>query len=84
MNSVISDKKDLSGLPEGLIQTAFADGKAPGKGGKWVFTLSNSSVMPFLQYSDNRKLREEIWNAYQMRANNGNDNDNKELAIHNC
>ncbi len=78
---VISDKKDLSGLPEGLIQTAFADGKARGKAGKWVFTLSNSSVMPFLQYSDNRKLREEIWNAYQMRANNGNDNDNKELAI---
>ena len=78
---VISDKKDLSGLPNELIETAAADAKSKGKAGKWVFTLSNSSVMPFLQYSSNRKLRQEIWNAYQMRANNGNDKDNKSLAI---
>jgi peptidyl-dipeptidase Dcp len=78
---VISDKNDLSGLPNELIETAAADAKAKGETGKWVFTLSNSSVMPFLQYSSNRKLRQEIWNAYQMRANNGNDKDNKELAI---
>ena len=78
---VISDKNDLSGLPNELIETAAADAKSKGKAGKWVFTLSNSSVMPFLQYSSNRKLRKEIWNAYQMRANNGNDKDNKSLAI---
>jgi peptidyl-dipeptidase Dcp len=78
---VISDKNDLSGLPNELIETAASDAKAKGKAGKWVFTLSNSSVMPFLQYSSNRKLRQEIWNAYQMRANNNNDKDNKELAI---
>ena len=76
---VISNKSDLAGLPNELIETAAADAK--GKGGKWMFTLSNSSVMPFLQYSTNRKLRKEIWNAYQMRANNGNDKDNKTLAI---
>jgi peptidyl-dipeptidase Dcp len=78
---VISDKKDLLGLPNELIETAANDAKAKGKTGKWVFTLSNSSVMPFLQYSSNRKLRKEIWNAYQMRANNGNDKDNNVLAI---
>ncbi|WP_291135069.1 M3 family metallopeptidase [Flavobacterium sp. UBA7663] len=78
---VISDKNDLAGLPNELIETAATDAKAKGKTGKWVFTLSNSSVMPFLQYSSNRKLRQEIWNAYQMRANNGNDKDNKSLAI---
>ncbi len=78
---VISDKNDLSGLPNELIETAAADAKGKGKAGKSVFTLSNSSVMPFLQYSSNRKLRQEIWNAYQMRANNGNDKDNKSLAI---
>lgn len=78
---VISNKQDLSGLPSGLIETAYADGKARGKEGKWIFTLSNSSVIPFLQYSDNRKLRKEIWTAYQKRANNGNAHDNKELAI---
>lgn len=78
---VISNKNDLAGLPNELIETAAADAKAKGKSGKWVFTLSNSSVMPFLQYSSNRKLRKEIWNAYQMRANHNNDKDNKELAI---
>ena len=78
---VISNKNDLAGLPNELIETAASDAKAKGKAGKWVFTLSNSSVMPFLQYSSNRKLRQEIWNAYQMRANNNNDKDNKELAI---
>lgn len=78
---VISDKNDLLGLPNELIETAANDAKAKGKTGKWVFTLSNSSVMPFLQYSSNRKLRKEIWNAYQMRANNGNDKDNNVLAI---
>ncbi len=78
---VITDKKDLAGLPQELINTAADDAKAKGKEGKWVFTLSNSSVMPFLQYSSNRKLREEIWNAYQTRGNHDDALDNKENAI---
>ena len=78
---VISDKKDLAGLPNELIEAAAADAKAKNKEGKWMFTLSNSSVMPFLQYSSNRKLRQEIWNAYQSRANHDNDLDNKNNAI---
>src|SRR5690606_32706649 len=44
-------------------------------------TLSNSSVMTFLQYSAIRELRAKIWNAYQMRGNNNNEFDNKELAV---
>ncbi|WP_447635846.1 M3 family metallopeptidase [Flavobacterium microcysteis] len=78
---VITDKKDLAGLPQELINTAADDAKAKGKEGKWVFTLSNSSVMPFLQYSSNRKLRQEIWNAYQTRGNHDDVLDNKENAI---
>lgn len=78
---VISDKKELDGLPSQLIEAAAEDAKANGKAGKWVFTLSNSSVMPFLQYSSNRKLRKEIWNAYQTRANHDDDLDNKANAV---
>jgi len=59
---VISDKNDLAGLPNALIENAAADAKARNKEGKWVFTLSNSSVMPFLQYSENRALRAKIYN----------------------
>ena len=78
---VIESKKDLAGLPQGLIDAAAADAKAKGKEGKWVFTLSNSSVMPFLQYSSNRELRKQIWNAYQTRGNHDDDLDNKKNAI---
>ena len=35
--------------------------------------------MPFLQYAKNRELRKQIWEAYQMRGNNDNTNDNKAL-----
>jgi peptidyl-dipeptidase Dcp len=78
---VIDAKKDLAGLPQGLIDAAAADAKAKGKEGKWVFTLSNSSVMPFLQYSSNRELRKQIWNAYQTRGNHDDELDNKKNAV---
>src|SRR5690606_38892234 len=78
---VVDKEEDLAGLPDALKQAAADVAKAKGKEGKWVFTLQNPSVMPFLQYADNRELRKEIWNGYQMRGNNGNDNDNKEILI---
>lgn len=78
---VVDKKEDLAGLSEGLIAAAADVAKTKGKEGKWVFTLSNPSVMPFLQYADNRELRKQIWNAYQSRGNNGNDNDNKEALV---
>ncbi|RKS94535.1 peptidyl-dipeptidase Dcp [Flavobacterium limicola] len=78
---VIDSKKDLAGLPQGLIDAAAVDAKAKGKEGKWVFTLSNSSVMPFLQYSSNRELRKQIWNAYQTRGNHDDAFDNKKNAV---
>ena len=78
---VIDAKKDLAGLPQGLIDAAAADAKAKDKEGKWVFTLSNSSVMPFLQYSSNRELRKQIWNAYQTKGNHDDELDNKKNAV---
>jgi peptidyl-dipeptidase Dcp len=78
---VVANKKELVGLPQGLLDAAAEDAKAKGKSGKWLFTLSNSSVMPFLQYCGNRQLRQEIWNAYQKRANHDDASDNKENAI---
>ncbi len=78
---VIEKKEDLSGLSNELIEAAAETANAKGKSGKWVFTLSNSSVMPFLQYSSNRKLRELIWTAYKNRANNGGETDNNAIGI---
>ncbi|OGU56098.1 MAG: peptidase M3 [Ignavibacteria bacterium GWF2_33_9] len=76
---VIDNKKDLSGLPQGLIDAAADDAKARGLEGKWVFTLQNPSIMPFLQYADNRNLRKVLLDAYLNRGNNNNEFDNKEI-----
>lgn len=76
---VVDKKEDLTGLPEGLVAVAAATAKEEGMDGKWVFTLHNPSVMPFLQYADSRSLREQIFKAYINRGNNGNANDNKEV-----
>lgn len=78
---VIDNEEDLAGLPQPLRDAAASEAASSGKEGKWVFTLQNPSVMPFLQYADNRELRKEIWDAYQLRGNNGNDNDNNEILV---
>jgi peptidyl-dipeptidase Dcp len=67
---VVDKKEDLAGLPQELIDAAAATAKEKGKAGKWVFDLSNPSVMPFLQYADNRALRQQIWEAYTKRGDN--------------
>jgi len=77
---VIEDKKDLDGLPQGVIDGAAETAKEKGMEGKWVFTLSKPSMIPFLQYAKNRDLREKIYRAYFMRGNNGDKNDNKETV----
>lgn len=77
---VIDKEEDLSGLPESLIANAAQAAKDAGMDGKWVFTLHNPSVMPFLQYADNRDLREQIFKGYINRGNNNNDADNKEVV----
>ena len=76
---VIDNEKDLSGLPENVIATAATAAKNAGLEGKWVFTLHNPSMIPFLQYADNRDLREKIYKAYINRCNNDNEYDNKEI-----
>lgn len=76
---VIDDKKDLSGLPDDVISVAAETAKAKGLDGKWVFTLSKPSWLPFLQYADNRELREALYKAMYNRANNNNEFDNKNI-----
>ncbi len=76
---VVDKKEDLAGLPANLISSAAETAKADCMEGKWVFTLHNPSIMPFLQYAENRELREKILMGYLNRGNNGNVNDNKEV-----
>ena len=77
---VIDKQEDLSGLPDNLVANAAEAAKAAGMEGKWLFTLHNPSVMPFLQYADNRALREQIFKGYINRGNQDNEADNKEVV----
>lgn len=71
---VITDEKELAGLPQNVIDAAASeDGKS------WVFTLDKPSCIPFLQYADNRELRKQVYLAYYGRGDNGNSNDNKAI-----
>ena len=74
---VVDNAADLSGLPQSSIDAAAEQAAKDGMEGKWVFTLSKPSLIPFLQYADNRDLREKIYMGYVMRGNNDNANDNK-------
>lgn len=62
----VDKKEDLSGLPE-----AFLEAHKSKEGNSWEFGLSNPTIMPLLQYADNRDLRKIMWDAYQNRANGG-------------
>ncbi len=76
---VIDNKEDLAGLPDAVIQGAAALAKQNGFDGKWAFNLQRPSFIPFLQYSENRNLREKLYKAYLKRGNNNNEFDNKEI-----
>jgi len=78
---VIDNKKDLAGLPQGIIDAAAATANEKGEKGKWVFTTQKPSLIPFLMYSENRELRKKMQDAYLMRADNDNANDNKKIVI---
>ncbi|MCE1736626.1 oligopeptidase A, partial [Enterobacter hormaechei] len=60
---LITNVKDLSGLPESAIAAAKAQAEAKGQKG-WLLTLEAPSYQPVITYADNRELRREIYHAY--------------------
>jgi peptidyl-dipeptidase Dcp len=76
---VVENEADLAGLPQWLIDAAADVATKAGMEGKWIFTLHNPSWIPFLQYAENRELREKLFKAYFTRGNNENENDNKKI-----
>ncbi|MDF1618994.1 M3 family metallopeptidase [Pseudothioclava nitratireducens] len=70
---------DLSGLPDFVVDTARAAGEDRGAKGP-VITLSRSLIVPFLQFSTRRDLREQAWRAWAARGANGGETDNRAIA----
>ena len=71
-------KDQLSGLSEPLIKAYAKAATDRGEEGKYAVTNTRSSMDPFLTYSDERDLREKVWNNYYSRGDNGDDHDNNE------
>ncbi len=76
---VVDDRAELAGLPQGVITAAAETGVERGHEGKWVFTLHKPSMIPFLQYAENRGLREKIYTGYINRGNHGDELDTKQI-----
>jgi len=74
----ITDEKDLSGLPEAIRDAAALEAKKRDKTG-WIFTLSAPSYIPFMQYAENRSLREKLYRERMNIGNKGDEFDNKEI-----
>ncbi len=76
----IENEEDLAGLPPAVVSAAVDAAKEREREGTWVFTLHKPSLIPFLQYSEKRDLRELMFKAYINRGNNDNELDNKTIA----
>lgn len=76
---LIVGEEGIAGLPASLVSSAAEMAKAAGAEGKYAFSTQRPSIFPFLTYSPDRKLRNELFNAYTMRGNNGNRNDNNAI-----
>ena len=76
---LVLSKSDVERLPASVRDAAKAKAHELGYDNKYVFTLHQPSLIPFLTYSTNRQQREEIYRAYLNRGNNGNEYDNKQI-----
>lgn len=70
---------DLEGLPDFVIRAARTAGEEQGADGP-IVTLSRSLIVPFLQFSTRRDLRETAWRAWAARGANGGATDNRATA----
>ncbi|WGI21577.1 M3 family metallopeptidase [Amylibacter sp. IMCC11727] len=71
--------QDLDGLPDFLLSAAAETAKERGIDGH-IITLSRSLIVPFLQFSTRRDLREKAYIAWDKRGENGGDTDNTGIA----
>jgi peptidyl-dipeptidase Dcp len=70
---------DLEGLPDFVVasaRAAAAERDLPGH----IVTLNRSLIVPFLQFSPRRDLRQRAYLAWVARGANGNAHDNRAIA----
>lgn len=74
---LLTDEKDVDGLPEGTKEAAAQLAASKDKKG-WMITLDYPSYIPFMKYAKNRELRKELSMAFGSKGFHGDELDNQE------
>ena len=73
------DEHALENLPDFVVSAAREAGREKGLESP-VITLSRSLIVPFLQFSPRRDLREKAFRAWEARGAMGGETDNREIC----
>lgn len=74
----LTDPAQVSELPESVREGAATEAHERGLEG-WVITLQAPSMVPFMTYSSNRELKEQLWRRYNSRCYD-DEQDNREIV----
>ena len=72
-------REELDGLPESALDTYAQTAKEKGKEG-YIVTLEAPSFVPFMKYCSNRKLRQQLYMAYNTQCTHDNEYNNVEIV----
>lgn len=75
---LLDSEDDLAGLSDSFVATLRSAAEEREEEG-WAIVNTRSFMQPFLQYSTRRDLREQVYNAYINRGDNGDANDTNEI-----
>jgi peptidyl-dipeptidase Dcp len=75
----IDNEADLAGMDEGTISGYAAAAHKLGRPGKWAIRNTRSAMEPFLEFGENRALREKVWKTFYSRGDNGDAKDNNAI-----
>jgi len=64
---LLTEQRQLAGLPASAIAAARASAESKGKTG-WRFTLQAPSYLAVMTYLDDAEIRREVWHAFSQRA----------------
>ena len=71
--------EQLKGLPESALEAYAQTAKEKGKD-NYIVTLQAPSFVPFMKYCKDRKLREQLYMAYNTQCTHDNEYNNMEIV----
>lgn len=74
----ITDKNELAGIPEAIVEQYAEEAKERNLDG-WVITLQHPSYIPAITYAENRALRKELALANGRKSFDDGEFDNQEI-----